>query len=108
MLAEKLASKEGLATIYGSLGFLALARGCWPEAREWVEKELSLAREIGRQELIAFAQYHLALSYVDEGRPDLALPLAQKALAIDKRLNHRRLPWTQELVERLTKETSKQ
>ena len=102
-LDEKQENKESMAVRYGNLGLLALDRKRWAEAREWFEKELPLAREIGRQTLIADAQRGFARVHEEEGRPDLALPPAQDALAIYERLHHRELSWAQRLVERLRK-----
>lgn len=102
-LDEKRQHKEGIAVRCDNLGLIALERERWTEAREWFDKELLLAREIGRQDLIAGAQFGLARVHEAEGRPDLALPLALDALAIEERLHDQRLPWTRELVERLRK-----
>ncbi|HEV7889233.1 MAG TPA: tetratricopeptide repeat protein [Pyrinomonadaceae bacterium] len=106
-LCEKLESKERM-TVYGSLGLLALDRERWAEAREWFEKELSLARGIGRQDLIAHAQSGLARVHEAEQQPAFALPLAQEALAVYERLYHRDLPATRKLVERLKKKIGEQ
>jgi tetratricopeptide (TPR) repeat protein len=107
-LTEKSEWKEDIAIQYSNLGLLAFDREQWAEAREWFEKELPLAREIGRKDLIADAQYGLSRAHEAEGRPDLALPLAQEALVIYERLHHRDLPLTRELVERLKEKTGKQ
>jgi tetratricopeptide (TPR) repeat protein len=98
---EKLDDKEGKATCCGNLGELALEREKWAEARKWYEQALPLAREIGRVDLISGAQYGLACVWEAEGRADLALSLAQEALKICERLQHKDLAETRELVERL-------
>ncbi len=103
MLNEKLQNKEGMATQYGNLGLLALNRQRWAEAREWYEKALPWAREVGQQNLIASAQNGLAHVHEKDRRADLALPLAQEALAIDERLRSSNLGATKMLVERLRK-----
>ena len=72
------------------------------EAREWFEKALKVANELGLNWLIAQARYGLARVYHAEGRADLALPLAQEALKIYERLQHRDLAAGRELVDRLT------
>jgi tetratricopeptide (TPR) repeat protein len=100
-LAEKLNDKEGQAICSGSLGEVALDREQWVKARQWFEQALPQAREVGRVELIAYAQYGLARVWEAEGRADLALPLAQEALEIYERLQHRHLAAARELVERL-------
>jgi tetratricopeptide (TPR) repeat protein len=100
-LAQKIKSREQEIEITGNLGELALDRKQWTEARKWFEQQLPLAKEVGRQELIAHAQYGLARVNEAEGRADLALPLAQEALKIYERLQHRDLAEARELVERL-------
>jgi tetratricopeptide (TPR) repeat protein len=100
-LAEKIDHKDGRAGYTTNLGGLALDRGEWVEARKWFEQGLALAKEVGRQELIAGAQYGLARVEEAEGRVDLALPLAQEALRIYERLQHKDLAEVRELVERL-------
>lgn len=102
-LADKQGSKEQQTNILVNLGLLARYRARWHEAREWYEKALPLAREIGRKELLASNLYGLAHAHEAQGTPDLALPLAQEALAIHERLEHRHLTVTRELVERLEK-----
>lgn len=106
-ISEKLEFKGAIAIRHGNLGLLALERAHWAEASEWFEKELLLACESGRQDLIAEARYGRARVHEEAGEFDLALPLAQEALAIDERLHHQRLPWTRALVERLRKKTDK-
>jgi tetratricopeptide (TPR) repeat protein len=100
-LARKIDDKEGQAACSGNLGRLALDREQWAEARQRYEQALSLVREVGRVEAIARTQYGLARAWEAEGRPDLALPLAQEALRICERLQHGELAKVRELVERL-------
>lgn len=72
------------------------------EAREHLEKEvLPVVQKLERIDLIAEIHYGLARVHEAEGRADLALPLAQEALKIYERLQHRNLAETRELVERL-------
>jgi hypothetical protein len=104
-LARKTDQKEEQATYSGNLGVLALERKHWSKAREWFEQELPLAKEVGRQSLIAQAQYGLACVFEGEGQIDLALPLAQDALEIYKRLQHKNLAEAKQLVERLSVNT---
>jgi len=101
-LGQKIDDKEEQTTNSNSLGKLAIDRQQWAEARQGFEQALPLAREVGRVDLLASTQYHLARVYEAEGRLDLALPLAQEALAIYERLQHRNLAATRELVQRLT------
>jgi tetratricopeptide (TPR) repeat protein len=101
VLARKIDAKDRQPTYVGSLGKLALERQRWSEARDLYERQLSIARECGRVEGIAEAQYGLALVNEAEGHADLALPLAQEALKIYERLQHKDLAEARELVERL-------
>ena len=100
-LSEKIDYKEGQSIYMTNLGEIALNRERWVEARDWYQKGLSLAQGVGRQDSIASAKKGLAHVHEEEGRPDLALPLAQEALAINERLRDRHLAKTRELVERL-------
>jgi tetratricopeptide (TPR) repeat protein len=100
-IGTKRDDKHGIATRSGNLGALALDREQWAEARKWFEQALPLAKEVGRQEMIAQAQYGLARVHEAEGRADLALPLAQEALKIYERLQHKDVAAARELVERL-------
>lgn len=100
-IAKKRGDKEGQAIYSGNLGELALDREQWAEARRRFEQELLLAEEVGRVDLIAQAKAGLARVLEAEGRPGLALPLAQEALAIYQRLQSRDLAETRALVERL-------
>jgi len=100
-LARKIDYKEGQAYVTGNLGLLALDREQWAEARQWYEQALSLMQEVGRQDEIARVKYGLARVCEAEGRADLALPLAQEALEIRERLQHKGLAAAWKLVERL-------
>lgn len=102
-LAEKIDLKEGVANAYTCMGQLALDRERWEEARELFEKALVISQEIGMKILIAHGKRGLARVHEEEGRPDLALPLAQEALSINERSQGRGLAATRELVERLMK-----
>ena len=94
-------------TVFNKLGFLALERHQWSEAREWLQEALALAREIGRVESLAFAQMGLAKVWEAEGRVDLALPLAQESLATFEQLQHRELEWARKSVESITAASQK-
>jgi tetratricopeptide (TPR) repeat protein len=102
-LDKKLDWKEGIAVRYGNLGKLSLIRERWAEAREWFEKLLPLAHEVGRQGMIIDALTGLARVYEEEGRVDLALALAQEAFALELKLRPKSPPETKELVETLKK-----
>jgi len=100
-LLREIDDKGNQAECMGNLGQLALDRERRAEARQWFEQELALAQEVGRIDLTAQAQYGLARVWEVEGRADLALPLAQEALAIYERLQDKDLAGAPELVERL-------
>jgi len=107
-LVNESMSKEIICSLYSHIGSLAVSRKRWAEAREWFEKELPLAREIGRQDFIADAQSGLAIVHEAEGQVDLAWPLAQQALAIFLKLRSVELPKMIEMVERLKKKMDTQ
>lgn len=92
-----------IPTVLSSLGLLELQRERWMKAREWYEQALPLSRELGRQEVVAFDLYGLALVYEQEGQTGLSLSMAREALAIYERLQHANLAAAQNLVERLIK-----
>lgn len=101
-------NKEVQCVCLGHLSRLALDRKRWAEARESAEKGLQLAREIGRQDVIASLQVHLARAHEEEGRSDLALSLAQEALVIYERLRDSNLEWARKIVERIKGKVDKQ
>ncbi len=100
-IEEKRGGKHMQVAYLGNLGLLALDRNRPTEARPWYERELALAQEVGRQDLVAHAQYGLAQVLEEEGRYAEALDLAQKALEIRERLRDRSLEFSRGLVERL-------
>lgn len=73
----------------------------WQEAQTNLGEIIPRALKIGRSDLVAQAQYNLALTREAEGHADLALPLAQEALMMYEQLQHRDLAAARELVERL-------
>ncbi|MEW5717374.1 MAG: tetratricopeptide repeat protein [Chloroflexota bacterium] len=99
-LAQETGDKELIAIRMGNLGELALDCEQWAEGRMWFEQAMPLATEVGRVELIAQAKHGLARVHEADGRADLALPLAQDALKIYERLQHRDLAEARELVNR--------
>jgi tetratricopeptide (TPR) repeat protein len=100
-LLREIDDKGNQAECMGNLGQLALDREQWAKAHQWFEQELALAHEVGRIDLTAQAQCGLARAWEAEGRADLALPLAQEALAVYERLQDKDLAEAPELVERL-------
>jgi tetratricopeptide (TPR) repeat protein len=91
--------KTGLSVIYLNLGYVAGDLERWSEASEWYQKALSLSRELRDQEGIAMAQRGLARVHNAQGHPELALPLAEEALAIYERLRLSDLPGLKKFVE---------
>jgi uncharacterized protein HemY len=85
------------------LGELALERRNWVEARKQFEQTLAIARELGRIELTAQAQYGLARVHEAEEHLHLALSLAREALKIFERLRVSEVANVRELVEGLEK-----
>lgn len=103
-LDERTGNTEGVAVLFSSLVRLAVVRQRWEEAREWLDKALLVGSEVGRRDLIAHTQHSLALVYEAEGRPDLALPMAQEALIIREKLRLEEASRsTRKLIERLKK-----
>ena len=100
-LVQKVNDQYGQAAILCNLGELALDLNDLTNARDWFEQSLLISREISDIEGIGQVQYSLARVDEAEGRYDLALPLAQEALKIYERLQHRDLTEARELVERL-------
>ncbi len=100
-LAEKIGNKEYQAGLMGNLGRLALERERPDEARAWFERELPLAWEVGRQSLIGQAHWGLARVLEEEGNLDEALPLAEEALQIYRRLRYQDISEVHDLVRRL-------
>jgi tetratricopeptide (TPR) repeat protein len=92
--------------IVGELGKIALTRMEWRQAQKWFTLEHKLAKMLDSLELIAQSQYGLACVHEAEKRADLALPLAQEALKIFERLQHRDLAEVREFVKKLEKAVS--
>lgn len=102
-LSRRASDTATQASVNSYLGELYLQRKRWSEARKWFERAMLMAREVGRVELIAHIQYGLASVHEAGQRTDLALPLAEEALKIYTRLQHRNVKAVQKLVERLEK-----
>jgi tetratricopeptide (TPR) repeat protein len=102
-LAQKIADIAIQASVSSYLGELNIEQKRLFEARKWFERAMPMSKEVGRVEVIARIQYGLANVQEAEGHADLALPLAQEALKIYKRLQHGNLAEIQQLVEKLTK-----
>lgn len=98
---SRLADKEGQAIDCCDLGDLCLERGQAAPARAWYERTLGLAREVGRRDLVAQAQYGLARLLEAEGNLREALPLAEESLHLCERIHHRNRDAIRLLVERL-------
>ena len=84
-----------------NLGVLLQAMGDYEAARPYYERALALAREIGREDVIADAHWGLTRVLEKEGRYTEALPLAKETLRIRERLRDWELDVTRDLVARL-------
>lgn len=85
------------------LGELALVIDQLTDARKWFEKAIHKSKEAGISGPAMEGLYGLARVYKAEGRADLALPLAQDALKVYERLQHKELIHVREFVEKLKK-----
>ena len=101
IIAQKAGDKAGQAMYIGNLSNVALSCSELGTARSLYEKELALAKEVGRKDLIADAQYGLARILEKEERPDEALIYARDALTMRSPTRERQLKRTQKLVDRL-------
>jgi tetratricopeptide (TPR) repeat protein len=98
---ERLDDKESQALYSGKLALLNLDRKRYAEARPWCERELALAKEVKRPDLLAQAQIALARVLEYEGDYAEALTMAEQALALRERMGQTGLKAAHELVNRL-------
>lgn len=89
-LAKRAQAKEQEASYTCSLALVMLSGRRLAEARNLIEAALPMAREVGRQDLIAASQFALARLNEAEGFPQLALPFAVDAVGIFERLGDAR------------------
>lgn len=73
---------EGVAYITGNLAALALDRKEWSNAETVAREALSLAENVGRQEIIATNCHRLAKSLLLQGKAAEALPYVRRAVEI--------------------------
>jgi tetratricopeptide (TPR) repeat protein len=85
-IAVSIGFTEAMAIIPGNLVELALKKENWPEAEMLARGALELSEKLGRQELIANNAHRLALALMRQGKSDVALPQAQRAVEIATRL----------------------
>jgi len=104
---EHESEKRGQTPIFGRLGALALVTGQTQKAQDWYARELSLARELGNQLLLADALSGSASVLEALNCPDEALPLAQEALKIKEKIRSADLGGTSALVLRLRDKATK-
>lgn len=100
-IMERLDDKESQALYSGKLALLNLDRKRYAEARPWCERELALAKEVKRPDLLAQAQIALARVLDYEGDYAEALSMAEQALALRERMGQTGLKAAHELVNRL-------
>ena len=100
-LARKASDKPMQSQISCHLGQLSFDRRQWRRSQKWFEDALALAQEVGNVNSVADAKQGLARVLEAEGHTNLALPLAQEAMKIYERLQHKDLAQVRELVEKL-------
>ena len=101
-LIQQLDLTDGMVSVNLALGFLEVERNNLIKARQWFNESLLQGRQLGIPELIAHAQHGLARVEDKEGHRNLALPLAQAALSIYERLQHKGVIEVGKFVGRLT------
>jgi tetratricopeptide (TPR) repeat protein len=89
------------ASLSDNLGKLALYHSQWDEAQTWFERAISLARDVGRVELLGRGKFGLAQVWEAKGRREDALKAALEASTIYERLQLHNLDQVRSLVKRL-------
>lgn len=84
--ARAVGYSEGVAIITGNLAELALERQDWRGAETLGREALLLSEKLGRQELIAADCHRIAKALDREGKGNVALPYAQRAVEVLTRL----------------------
>ncbi len=78
---EELGNRAGMAT-YGQLGRMAQDRGDSDQALEWYKRSLQISEELGNRSGMASTISQLGVLATTQGRPEEALPLNLRSLAI--------------------------
>jgi tetratricopeptide (TPR) repeat protein len=83
-IAEKLGSREGMASAYGNLGLIYQTRGELDRAEEMQKKSLAINKMLGRQEGMGSDYRNLGAIYQARGDLDRAAEMLKKSLALFK------------------------
>lgn len=98
-IARKIRDDEGVAIYTGNLADPALDRQRWAEAESLAREALTLAEQVGRQELIASDCHRIARALLRQNRDlEEARALARRAVEIYARLRHPDLQAAQETL----------
>ncbi|HEX8294501.1 MAG TPA: DUF4062 domain-containing protein [Pyrinomonadaceae bacterium] len=87
-IGSAIGNYEVIADSIGNLAEVALSREDWPSAEALAYEALSLAKKVGRLELIGVNCYRLAKSLARQGRKSESLPYGRRAVEIFIALRH--------------------
>jgi tetratricopeptide (TPR) repeat protein len=97
-IAKKVSDSEGVVIYTGNLAGLALDRQQWAKAEGLAREALTLAKKVGRLELIAKDCAYLAKALARQDQPAAGLSYAQRAVEIYTRLRVPELEDAQEIL----------
>jgi serine phosphatase RsbU (regulator of sigma subunit)/lipopolysaccharide biosynthesis regulator YciM len=84
---RQMGNREGMASQYGNIGLLLIAKGDTAKAIEYSERSLSINEDLGFRSNIATSLVNLAYAYEAFGRYDRAIPVAERSLELRRGLN---------------------